>query len=355
MKAESKKILKIALSFALAGVFVFFAFRGIDWASFAQDIRQTRWIWVLAFCVVSVGALIFRMLRWQALLRPLHGGADAAESGSGGSAAGAADGADGAGGKVSALRVWDANNVGNIVNVVIPGSGEFVRCGYMTGGRASYDKVLGTVVTERICDVLAIVLLMAIAILCGSEQMKQFFRTNIAGAAAGQLSLLWVLAGVLLLLAAGVWALWHFRERNAFCGKIADKLKGFAGGMTSFVRMRKKWLFIIYTIGIWTMYVLMSYSIIKAMPELSHLGAADALFLCAIGNFASVIPVPGGIGAYHYLVALSLSGIYGVSWETGLLNATLNHELHAILILLLGAVSYVSLTLQSRKAAKKAM
>ena len=352
MKAESKKILKIALSFALAGVFVFFAFRGIDWASFAQDIRQTRWIWVLAFCVVSVGALIFRMLRWQALLRPLHGGADAAESGSGGSAAGAADGADG---KVSALRVWDANNVGNIVNVVIPGSGEFVRCGYMTAGRASYDKVLGTVVTERICDVLAIVLLMAIAILCGSEQMKQFFRTNIAGAAAGQLSLLWVLAGVLLLLAAGGWALWHFRERNAFCGKIADKLKGFAGGMTSFVRMRKKWLFIIYTIGIWTMYVLMSYSIIKAMPELSHLGAADALFLCAIGNFASVIPVPGGIGAYHYLVALSLSGIYGVSWETGLLNATLNHELHAILILLLGAVSYVSLTLQSRKAAKKAM
>ena len=349
MKAESKKILKIALSFALAGVFVFFAFRGIDWASFAQDIRQTRWIWVLAFCVVSVGALIFRMLRWQALLRPLHGGADAAESGSGGS------GADGADGKVSALRVWDANNVGNIVNVVIPGSGEFVRCGYMTGGRASYDKVLGTVVTERICDVLAIVLLMAIAILCGSEQMKQFFRNNIAGAAAGQLSLLWVLAGVLLLLAAGVWALWHFRERNAFCGKIADKLKGFAGGMTSFVRMRKKWLFIIYTIGIWTMYVLMSYSIIKAMPELSHLGAADALFLCAIGNFASVIPVPGGIGAYHYLVALSLSGIYGVSWETGLLNATLNHELHAILILLLGAVSYVSLTLQNRKAAKKAM
>ena len=337
MKAESKKILKIALSFALAGVFVFFAFRGIDWASFAQDIRQTRWIWVLAFCVVSVGALIFRMLRWQALLRPLHGGADAAESGSGGS------GADGADGKVSALRVWDANNVGNIVNVVIPGSGEFVRCGYMTAGRASYDKVLGTVVTERICDVLAIVLLMAIAILCGSEQMKQFFRTNIAGAAAGQLSLLWVLAGVLLLLAAGVWALWHFRERNAFCGKIADKLKGFAGGMTSFVRMRKKWLFIIYTIGIWTMYVLMSYSIIKAMPELSHLGAADALFLCAIGNFASVIPVPGGIGAYHYLVALSLSGIYGVSWETGLLNATLNHELHAILILLLGAVSYLSL------------
>ena len=352
MKAESKKILKIALSFALAGVFVFFAFRGIDWASFAQDIRQTRWIWVLAFCVVSVGALIFRMLRWQALLRPLHGGADAAESGSGGSAAGAADGADD---KVSALRVWDANNVGNIVNVVIPGSGEFVRCGYMTGGRASYDKVLGTVVTERICDVLAIVLLMAIAILCGSEQMKQFFRTNIAGAAAGQLSLLWVLAGVLLLLAAGVWALWHFRERNAFCGKIADKLKGFAGGMTSFVRMRKKWLFIIYTIGIWTMYVLMSYSIIKAMPELSHLGAADALFLCAIGNFASVIPVPGGIGAYHYLVALSLSGIYGVSWETGLLNATLNHELHAILILLLGAVSYISLTLQNRKVTKKAM
>lgn len=352
MKAESKKILKIALSFALAGVFVFFAFRGIDWASFARDIRQTRWIWVLAFCVVSVGALIFRMLRWQALLRPLHGGADAAESGSGGSAAGAADGA---GGKVSALRVWDANNVGNIVNVVIPGSGEFVRCGYMSNGKAGYDKVLGTVVTERICDVLAILLLMAAAVLCGSAQMKQFFRTEIAGSAAGNSPVLWIGCALAVLLVAGVWAIWHFRESNAVCGRIAEKLKGFASGMTSLVRMRHKWLFIIYTLGIWAMYVLMSYSIIKAMPELAHLGAADALFLCAIGNFASVIPVPGGIGAYHYIVALSLSGIYGVSWETGLLNATLNHELHAILILLLGAVSYVSLTLQSRKAAKKAM
>ena len=55
------------------------------------------------------------------------------------------------------------------------------------------------------------------------------------------------------------------------------------------------------------MYLLMCYSILKAVPALSGLGLEDALFFTAVGNIASVIPVPGGIGAYHYLVALSVS------------------------------------------------
>ena len=81
---------------------------------------------------------------------------------------------------------------------------------------------------------------------------------------------------------------------------------------------------------------------------------ADALFLSALGNVASVIPVPGGIGAYHYLIMLCLSSLYGFSNESGLLFAMLNHESHAILVLVLGIWSYVMrfIIMKNRDAAE---
>ena len=97
------------------------------------------------------------------------------------------------------------------------------------------------------------------------------------------------------------------------------------------------------------MYMLMCYFVFRAVPALSHLTLLDALFISSVGNIASVIPVPGGIGAYHYLVALALQSLYGASWETGILAATLNHELHAIIILLVGALSYAGLTVRRKK------
>ena len=60
-----------------------------------------------------------------------------------------------------------------------------------------------------------------------------------------------------------------------------------------------------------------------------------------LGNVASLVPVPGGIGAYHYLLKVSLMGLYGTTEEIGLLFATLCHELHAVLVIVLGVWSYI--------------
>ena len=113
--------------------------------------------------------------------------------------------------------------------------------------------------------------------------------------------------------------------------------------------MERKWPFLLSTVGIWAMYVMMMFCTIRALPMLDALTMTDALFLSAIGNFASVIPVPGGIGAYHYLMALSMQSLYGASWETGILLATLGHEAHAILIIIIGVISYVRFSLRKRK------
>ena len=326
MDKKASDAIKYTLSFALAGVMVWLAFRKVEWSSFWEGLRQTRWAWVILFFAASLLALFFRTLRWQALLKPL-------------------------GGKNSKMLIWDANNVGNLANVVLPGSGEFVRCGYLSGGAAGYEKVFGTVVMERICDVAAIVVLFVTALVFGWEKFGTFFRESIIAPMTEGMnfSLWWILLAVVAVLGAAGWAVWHFRGSSKFCARIVSGIQGFLQGFVSFSKMDRKWLFVLYTVLIWLMYILMFWSILKAMPALEGLSFIDAVFLSAVGNIASVIPVPGGIGAYHYLIALTLSSLYGVPWETGLLNATLNHELHAVLIIILGIVSYFLLTLRKKK------
>lgn len=325
MDKKAKSAIKYTLSFLLAVVFVWFAFRKVDWQAFLSGLGQTRWIWVPAFFAASVGALIFRALRWKLLLRPLDP-------------------------EVSAARLWDANNVGNLANMVLPGTGEFVRCGYVCS-RCGYDKALGTAVMERLWDFLAIGLLFVLALALGAGRFGSFFQEQIVRPLAGrsEISLWWVALLAAAVIAAGIWAIFRFRSRSRLCGKLASVASGLWHGMGSISKMDHKWAFALYTACIWTMYVLMSWCMLKAVPALEGLGIVDALFISAVGNIASVIPVPGGMGAYHYLVALTLSSIYGASWDTGILFATLNHELHALLVILLGAASYIIISVRRNR------
>ena len=205
---------------------------------------------------------------------------------------------------------------------------------------------------ERTCDLVAIALLFAGALIGSRDKFGSFFVEQIWAPAAGGLnfSLWWIIAGVVILVGGGLWAVFHWSGSNKVCGKIAGWIRGLGAGFASIAKMDKKWPFILHTIGIWTMYVLMSWAGFKAVPMLDSLNIVDALFISAVGNIASVIPVPGGIGAYHYLVALSLQSIYAASWDTGILYATLCHETHAILILVLGIISYAGITLRKKRS-----
>ena len=324
MTKKAKDILKFILSLLLAVALVWIAFRQVDWKAFWEGLKLTRWWYVVPFLAASVAALILRTTRWRDLLRS-------------------------SGYEVPWFRVWDSHNVGNLAHAALPGSGEFIRAGYVVP-KEGYGDALGTEMMERAWDVAAVVVMIILALFLDRGKFGPFFVNEIWTPLSGKFtfSLWWLVALLVLLLALFFWAVFHFRGRNRLCGKVADALSSVGRGFASFAKLPRKGLFLLYTCLIWLMYLLMCFCILKAVPELSHLGLEDALFFTAVGNIASVIPVPGGIGAYHYLVALSVSSLYGGSWETGLLFATLQHELHAALILVLGVFSYAALNLRAR-------
>ena len=77
-----------------------------------------------------------------------------------------------------------------------------------------------------------------------------------------------------------------------------------------------------------------------------ELGPKDALFLMMVGSFGWVIPVQGGIGAYHLIISLALYTVYGISQTTGVIFATISHGSQAITMLLFGAISLLSITIR---------
>ena len=312
---------------ALAGVLLWLALRSVDWTAFVEGLKLTQWVWLVPFFGASVGALVFRAFRWRLLLRS-------------------------SGLKTRWLEAWDANNVGNLANLGIPGAGEVLRCGYVSG-KSTFGNVFGTVLMERLWDIVAIFLMLGLSLVLDHDKFGPFFAQQVWEPMTSRLqfSLWWVLVIVVVLVALFFWAVFHFRDRNRLCGKIAGGLASVGQGFSSFNHMRNKGAFLLFTLGIWTMYLLMCYTIMRALPDLDALGIEDALFFTAIGNIASIIPVPGGIGAYHYLIALSVSSLYGGSWETGILFATLQHELHNVLVLALGVISYARTAIVSRREA----
>ena len=226
-----------------------------------------------------------------------------------------------------------------------------MRCGFVSSSRLPYDKAFGTMVCERALDVAAMVILLLVALALKWDVFGSFFMEQVAGPAAqGRvLSLWWIAAAAALLAAASIWAVFRFRGSSRFCERTVNTLRGLWSGFAIVSKVKNKFVFIAYTAGIWMTYVVLSYCVLKALPELSTLGFSDALLLASIGNLASVVPVPGGIGAYHYLVALALQSLYGTGWDMGILYATLNHESRAVLVVVLGAISWVCLTLRKKK------
>ncbi len=316
MTKKLLSILKYLLSFGLAGLLVWLAFRGIDWHEFFVGLKATRWGWIVLYLIVGYLALVFRALRWTQLVHPLDN-------------------------DLHYGKVWDANNIGGMASIALPGSGDLVRTALLTTAKLPYQTVFGTVMMERAWDILAILLMFVCSLVFAWGRFGGFFVDNIWHPLQTHAIILWGLAFIVLAIVVFIVLVRKLRDRSKFFSKLNDILEGFLTGFKTFAQVKNKFLFLVYSVLIWIMYMLMSYFVLKAIPQLSGALLSDGLFVASLGNVASLVPVPGGIGAYHYLLKVSLMGLYGTTEEIGLLFATLCHELHAVLVIVLGVWSYI--------------
>ena len=329
MNKNLSKILKYLLSAGLALILLYFSFREVEWSDFLEGLKGCRWEYIALSMAAGAFAFWLRALRWRRLLLPIDG-------------------------SISRTTAFNGVNIGNISNFVFPRIGEFVRCGVISRRsepvdpekpehkKASYDKVLGTVVLERSWELLVMLILLAVVVIGGFDRFGGFFIEQIWMPMSQKLdfSIWWIVA----LLGAGAcgagYVLWRFREANGLCARVWSVVRGILQGFASCMRMEHKWLFFAYTAMIWLSYWFMAASTMWAAPFLEGLTVIDALFLSLVGGLGFAVPVPGGIGAFHFIISLALAGLYGIPMEMGIIYATLSHTSQAITQIVFGAGSY---------------
>lgn len=309
MSEKAGKILKYLLSVVLAAVLLYFSFRKVEWRDFIGVLGRCNWLMVGLAMLSGLLSSAVRALRWRLLLQPV--GSDRGW-----------------------WKAFNAVNIGKLTDLVLPHAGEFVRCGYIVSPASPYQKVLGTVLLERSWDIMTLLVLIAALIVSCWEEFGEFFASKIwaplSGASHARALIIIVTAVVLTALIALV------------SRKAGHLLKGLWEGFSSFTRMPRKWLFLAGTVLLWVMFLLMCWFIVAALPEDMGFGIKDILFIMLVGCIAGIVPVPGGFGAFHYLVATALLSIYGIPFETGIIFATLSHESQAITTIIAGLGSYVA-------------
>lgn len=326
MKEKSRKLIKYSLSLILAIVLMYFCFKGVKWEDFWNGLKECRWGWVLLSIAIGLVSNWFRSERWKQLLLPVDE-------------------------KTDSMTVFNAVNIGYLANFVFPRIGEFVRCGVISkkSKKASYDKVVGTMVTERSFDILVLLVLILVFVAIKWEEFGAFFRDHIWLPMSAKLnfSIWWIVAISVLLVAVLVFVTFRFADRSPVLRKISSIFSGLWTGVISCIRMdaRKQLLFHLHTILLWISYLLTSYTVMRAIPALDCLGWADAMFLMLVGSVGWVVPVPGGFGAFHYIVSLAVqtvyAPVYGLSFTLGLFFATLSHESQSVMMIVTGLFSYI--------------
>lgn len=246
--------------------------------------------------------------------------------------------------KVSTTNSFYAVLIGYMMNYIIPRAGEVSRCAAISKtDDVPVEKSLGSVVTERLVDMVILLAILGIIFLLQFDMISTFIsdalKSNTQDTNAQSIPWKWIalasFGGIGLLL-------FLLRKRlvqSSLFARIFSLIQGFGDGLLSIRHVKKPFLFIVLSVLIWVGYILMMYFCLFSMESTSHLSIVDCLTVFAIGTIGVVLPAPGaGAGTYHFFVMQSLL-LFGVAKEDGIAYATMVHGIQMVILIILGAIA----------------
>ncbi|MFD1870955.1 lysylphosphatidylglycerol synthase transmembrane domain-containing protein [Hymenobacter bucti] len=318
-------VLKYALLLSISGALMWYAVRGQDLSRIGHYIRTANYFWLSLSLVLSAMGYFSRAYRWQMQL-------DASQN------------------PAPYWKVYHAMMVGYLANLVLPRAGEVIRCSVLrrTAG-VPVQVALGTVVTERVIDVLMLLTLLGCTLLLDFKTFWAFINDKLLGGQADTIArnptpLVVAAIIALVLLAVGGYALFRNLEKLrqiALFNKAAVFVKGLLAGVFSVLKLKNKGLFLLHTLFTWLVYYLLDYLAFFCFPETYGLDMRAGLAVLTFGAFGMAAPVAGGIGPFHVLVQGILL-VYGISKEAGIAYALVVHGAQTLLVVLMGGISFVA-------------
>lgn len=259
------------------------------WEKLKSDFSHVNYWWVAAIVIAFIISNILRAHRWLMLTETL-----------------------GVKGRMS--NAYFTIMVGYFANMGLPRIGEVVRAGlFAKYEKVGPEKVMGTIVVDRIIDLLSLLFAILLALVLQGTVLYEFFRVKLADTIFAKTWIYIALVAFILFL----YLLYKFRriiKRWSLYHKIQHLVEGFRDGLRSLRRVKKPWLLFLDTVLIWLMYYLMMFLCFNSFPPTAHLGMMAGLMTFVFGGLGIVFPSPGGMGTFHAMVIMALA-IYGISGD----------------------------------------
>ena len=255
--------------------------------------------------------------------------------------------------------------IGYFVNFITPRLGEIVRAANMAGQEGiRFSGVLGTVVVERILDILVLLIGIFSLSMLFSDQFF-FFQAEILTPSLSRipdLSLKWTFFGVCCVVAFGLFAfhtVYNSQSRRILNlrRRVISVYKAFKDGILTVLRSPNRVSLIGSTLMMWAFYAIMAYIplVMLNMHNTYEMGLPSAWSLMIFGAVGMAVPAPGGTGSYHYIIKLALVNLFLVDDATALLYALISHGFPMIVYIAGGVLAFViqGVTLKSLKTSAK--
>lgn len=279
------------------------------------------WFWLVISLFASLMSHVLRSLRWRMMLQPL-------------------------GYNPKAYNTFFAVMIMYMANMAFPRLGELLRCTFITRyEKIPVEKTIGTMLTERLMDMICLLVLGVIMITTQYAIILNYFKSEYLSnpSATNYFTTPKILLGLVAVVIFIALAYFLFKYISSGTSnlivKIRSIIKGLVDGIISVKNIQNKPLFLFYTVSIWVCYALTIFFCFKAVPETSMNGMGAAITCLFFGSLA-IVAVQGGLGIYPIVVSKILL-LYGTNESIGYAYGWLSWVIQTVLVLVIGFISMI--------------
>jgi uncharacterized protein (TIRG00374 family) len=275
-----------------------------------SSMRSADYKFVLLSICLGMLSHLSRSIRWQSMLKPL-------------------------GYKIKILNSIMSVLVAFLSNLGIPRSGELLRASSLSYyEKIPFEKSFGTIVTERIIDVIILIGLLLFGVMISSK-------IGIPKLSISNELLLSIIPLITL-----VYIFYYVISKTTFKNKIEIFIGGLKKVFFLISKINNKPLFVFHSLFIWTCYFLMFYVVKFSLPETYNLGF-EPLFIAFLAGAIAMALTNGGIGAYPLAIAAVISQ-YEISYESALALGWIVWTSQTLMIIIFGSLSFVFLPILNK-------
>lgn len=311
-----KKIFSYTLPFILMVLFLYMAFKNVNFDDVFKIVSNMSIVWFGAYILIWFFSHLVRAFRWKTIISSVKN-------------------------DTNVLNLFGAIMVGYGVNCVVPRLGEVYR-GLFLGKweDISRSSMVGTIIIERVIDILVLgfSVLVSVAIFPGDLFTEVTWLKSTIG--LGFLAIFGLIFFLYLLV--------KLKDRfidiitklvSKFSSKLAEGLSRIfhllIDGFSSLKGTKNFILVVFHSILIMLLYGLTAYVgfYILHMQDIQSVSFAMAWIVMTISAFGVIIPTPGATGSYHLIVMFVLINIYGFNEEISGAYALITHTTTYILFI----------------------